>query len=146
MCLPAVISSLFLISQSNFFSIYYTHCVHFLPCLLLNPWSSNFCPLLSIEASFKEITRTSKDIFHLFFVPSQAALDTVDDRLHTSLTSFVFQDLTMFFSYFSGHYSSVSFNAFSDCCSNVPALWSSALDPLLLPGYILSHLICSVSI
>lgn len=58
-----------------------------------------------------------------------AALDILEDALHTSLTSFVFHDSLSLFSSLSGHYSSVSFIALSDCCSNVPALWDSALSP-----------------
>lgn len=48
--------------------------------------------------------------------------------------------LPLFSSYLSGNYSSVFFNPFSDYCSNVPTLFPA------LSGYILLHLICSVSI
>lgn len=139
---PVVVSSLFSLSQPNSLSVFCTHCVHFLPCLLLNTWSSNFCSLLSTETAFIKITRNvlllnPMDIFHCFFVWSLSRtwhcwpLPSYESHFLCC----TWTHSPCFLPHLSGHYFSVSCSAFSGCCSNVPALWDSTQVPLLLSGY-----------
>lgn len=147
---PSVIPSLFSRSQPNFLSVSYTH----LPHSLLTPQHLLIKFLLSLVywdffsqdhqgCSGAKASGHFPFLFHLISKHHLTPLTT--PFLQVSLG---FHDLAFLFSsYLSGHslwlLLSLTFNALSDYCSNVPALGDSAILPLLLLGYLtLANLFC----